>query len=320
MKYFFIILLFFSANSRAACNNDALLVSLIGDANEQGIILATRLISEITQNTDDANRLRNIFNANESELSQAFLNKLSSLKPARREEILQSLRALPENGVGFRLDDFYSSGVTNSPELRGFMLKLMGDHLRQTQPGYARMIKKLLKKQDNETLVRQNQIRSFDEINLSKSDNFRPPSLEGASGHQRMRERFSGLDENFQRAYLASYNSLNDNEQIGLYLEDLYTEAYAWQVRAAAGRTNHYSEALADGGIHPQALAAVVVKRLKARGDNNFVTVNRDNSISSGVIDQGAGFVSADLFDSVVKRSFTRPEHVTKIIGGATGN
>ncbi len=100
-----------------------------------------------------------------------------------------------------------------------------------------------------------------------------------------MRQRARELAPEMQRSITNAYNALNDRAGLKKYYQELYTDAALWMRHR--GRPADL-EALRRGEITEHALAVVLVRRAKDRGETNFTTIMRrrpgedESTLSSG--------------------------------------
>lgn len=86
-----------------------------------------------------------------------------------------------------------------------------------------------------------------------------------------MVKRAESLEPEHAKSVLAAYNTLNDKKAMTSYMEKLFAESAEWM--AKKGRPEDLAN-LKKGVVTEQAIAVVLVKRLKDRGDMNFTTIN----------------------------------------------
>ena len=116
-------------------------------------------------------------------------------------------------------------------------------------------------------------INDASEIPFELSDTFRPTKADG------MRARAKELDPEINRSITAAYNTLNDPQVLKDYYIDLYKEAAGWMAKKGTKADLEYLE---RGQVSKHAIAVVVIRRLKERGDNQFTTVLRGKPLSYG--------------------------------------
>lgn len=99
---------------------------------------------------------------------------------------------------------------------------------------------------------------------------------------EEMLKRAETLDPETAKSVVAAYNALNDQPGLKTYMEKLLVDSAEWM--AKKGRPEDL-ELLKKGVISQQAMAVIIVKRLKERGDTNFTTIHRGKPLSYGKLD-----------------------------------
>ncbi len=111
-------------------------------------------------------------------------------------------------------------------------------------------------------------VTSADQLPYELSGNFRAVQDPAV-----MRQRARDLPPEMQSSIVGAYNALNDRAGLRAYFQELYTDAALWMRHR--GRPADL-EALRRGEITEHAIAVVLVRRAKDRGETGFTTILRE--------------------------------------------
>jgi len=107
-------------------------------------------------------------------------------------------------------------------------------------------------------------IKKPEEIPFDKSEGFRPIQAD------QMVLRAQALEPEMSNAITSAYNALNDPAALRKYYRELFTDAALWMKHK--GRPADL-ELLKKGRISEHAMAVVLVRRAKDRGETDFTTI-----------------------------------------------
>lgn len=150
------------------------------------------------------------------------------------------------------------------------------------------------------------------DIPYHKTKDFRSVSPE------EMLKRAETLDPETAKSITAAYNALNDQKGLQTYMEKLFADSAEWM--AKKGRAEDLA-LLKKGVVSQQAMAVVIVKRLKERGDTNFTTLHRAKPLSYGKLEINENNLSSPnsnfrtavktgpFFDNNIQKNTSRLNH-----------
>lgn len=134
------------------------------------------------------------------------------------------------------------------------------------------------------------QITSADQIPYEQSGGFR-----AVQDPEVMRQRARELDPEISGAITGAYNALNDRTALRAYYQELYTDAALWMRHR--GRPEDLAR-LRRGEVSEHAIAVVLVRRAKDRGDANFTTILRDRQTGESRLATGRIPTENQLMDT----------------------
>ena len=107
-------------------------------------------------------------------------------------------------------------------------------------------------------------IQGPENIPFAASNRFRPVKAD------EMVQRAKDLSPEMKQAVVGAYNALNNPETLKPYFQDLFKETAEWMAKRGRPEDLEY---LRQGLVSRHAVNVVVMRRLKARGDNGFTTI-----------------------------------------------
>lgn len=155
-------------------------------------------------------------------------------------------------------------------------------------------------------------VDSVKDIRYNITKGFRAVSAE------EMVKRAGSLEPEHAKSVLAAYNTLNDRKAMQSYMEKLFAESAEWMSKK--GRPQDLKN-LKNGVVTEQAIAVILVKRMKENGDTKFTKIDY-KGIKYGKLDIDPSDIakSNDQFRTAVRTGpffdYAFPANTT----GARGN
>jgi hypothetical protein len=118
-------------------------------------------------------------------------------------------------------------------------------------------------------------VNKFEDIPLNVSSSFR--SLDDQS----LINRFHQISKTLQDAIMKSYNTLNNQKYVDVYLKELFIESFDWMKKNSK---DDLSKFFRSGTVSERAVAVVLIRRFKSRNDTRFTKLIRDNGNNTHIM------------------------------------